>query len=133
MFLDFDDQAMSGIPSLSSLPQLLARVSQRYESAVKANSVYFYPSKVSILGQDLPGSSKSTHLPWAIRCVPALLDKAKEKKQKSSRDIPSDALVQPTQNPHDVFAPPYHPDLLIEELSQHTLLVSPTITHVPRN
>ncbi|MCO5599886.1 hypothetical protein L7F22_053993 [Adiantum nelumboides] len=122
---------MSGsvVPSLSSVSSILTKVARQYESALNTNSIFFYPSKVTILSQDVEGSSKSTTIPWTIRCVPALLDKAKEKHQQNSEstsakasDLTKDAKKQ--QNPSDVFAPPYHPDLLVEELPKHTILLN---------
>lgn len=122
---------MSGsvVPSLSSVSSILTKVARQYESALNTNSIFFYPSKITILSQDVEGSSKSTTIPWTIRCVPALLDKAKEKHQQNSEttsaktsDLTKDAKKQ--QNPSDVFAPPYHPDLLVEELPKHTILLN---------
>lgn len=128
--------AMSGnvVPSLSSFSSILTKVARQYESALNSNSIFFYPSKVSILPQDIEGSARSTTIPWTIRCVPALLDKAKEKNQREKHvtstkasDVNKDAQKQQQQrqqNPNDVFAPPYHPDLLVEELPKHTILLN---------
>lgn len=122
---------MSGsvVPSLTSFNSILTKVARQYESALNTNSIFFYPSKVTILPQDVEGSSKSTTIPWTIRCVPALLDKAKEKHRSDPKSTSAKAsdLTKDTknqQNPNDVFAPPYHPDLLVEELPKHTILLN---------
>lgn len=118
--------ATPNIPSLASLTALLNKVVKQYDSALNAKSLNFYPSKVTILPQDVAGPSRPTSIPWTIRCVPALLDKAKEKKSKTEtkgRSSPP-KKAGPQESSDDVFAPPYHSDLLVEELPEHTILVS---------
>jgi ATP adenylyltransferase len=115
----------SAVPSLASLTSLLGKVLKQYESALKEKSISFYPSQVTIVPQEIAGPSKTTTIPWTIRCVPALLEKAKEKVAAKSQDkLPSTDSKRHQQNVDDVFAPPYHPGLLVEELPQHTVLVS---------
>lgn len=110
----------AAVPPLSSISSVLGKVARQYEGALQANSIFFYPSKVTVLSQNLEGSSSSS-IPWTIRCVPALLDKAKEKRnEQTSKNEQSTKQ----QNPQDVFAPPYHPDLLVEELPRHTVLLN---------
>ncbi|UZJ52128.1 hypothetical protein CBS101457_001448 [Exobasidium rhododendri] len=114
----------TAVPSLASLTSLLENVVRRYESALEARSVNFYPSQLTIAPQKIAGSSKSSILPWTVRCVPALLDKAKE---KSTKDDQQEAQKEESSNQQkniDVFAPPYHSDLLVEELPQHTVLLN---------
>lgn len=137
------------VPPLSAFPTLLSKVSKQYEAALESGAVFFYPSKVAILRQDLRGApaasssssspAKAPCVPWTVRCVPALLDKAREKhvkaKQQHGAQKPTEGgkdaaagekgeAEKPQQNSSDVFAPPYHPGLLIEELPEHTFLVS---------
>jgi ATP adenylyltransferase len=112
--------------SMIKYPALLRKVSTQYDKALKAKSLFYYPSKVTVLEQEVAGPSEQhgpARIPWTIRCVPALLDKAKEK-QNSSKPSDSDSPRPKMQNPDDVFAPPYHPDLLVEELGEHTILLN---------
>lgn len=121
-------QNTSAIPSLDSLTSLLGKVLKQYESAVKAKSVNFYPSQLTIASQDIPGPSGcSTSIPWTIRCVPALLDKEKDKVAKKSNKSETSNTVNngsQQQNKDDVFSPPYQSDLLVEELPEHTVLLN---------
>lgn len=110
------------VPSLGALTLLLGKVLKQYESAVAAKSVNFYPSQLSIAPQDVAGPSKPSSIAWTIRCVPALLDKEREKIAKKDSAKPQESNGA-QQNSDDVFAPPYHPDLLVEELPEHTVLV----------
>lgn len=114
------------VPSLASLTPLLGKVLRQYDAGVRAKSVNFYPSLVSVASQSIPGPSQSTSIPWTIRCVPALLEKAKSKARveggKDAQQAPAPAS-SPQQKSSDVFAPPYHPDLLVEEMLEHTILV----------
>ena len=120
-------QPTATVPSLASLTPLLGKVLRQYDAGVRAKSVNFYPSQVSVASQTVPGPSQSTSIPWTIRCVPALLEKAKSKaKAEEGKEAQrSPALVTlPQHKSNDVFAPPYHPDLLVEEMLEHTILVS---------
>jgi hypothetical protein len=116
----------SAVPSLDALTLLLEKVVQRYESALKAKSINFYPSQLTIAPQDIAGPSKSSSVPWTIRCVPALLEKAKEKPAQPTEHTPQ-------SKDKDVFAPPYHPDLLVEELPEHTVLVSQNLVEMRKD
>lgn len=120
----------SAVPSLASLTTLLGKVVKQYESALKAQSINFYPSQLTIVPQEIAGSSKSTSIPWTIRCVPALLDKAKEKTSEKEHSTTPKQEKGPQQNSDDVFSPPYHPDLLVQELPEHTVLVRATQLYV---
>lgn len=113
----------SAIPSLNSLTLLLGKVLKQYENAVKAKSVNFYPSQSTIALQDIPGPSSTISIPWTIRCVSALLDKEKDKMAKKSTSN-SESNGSQQQNKEDVFSPPYHSDLLVEELPEHTVLLN---------
>jgi ATP adenylyltransferase len=116
------------VPSLAALTQLLGNVLKQYESAVAAKSVNFYPSQLSIAPQDVAGPSKPASIAWTVRCVPALLDKEREKVAKKNNQQPDNKANESNggkqQNSDDVFAPPYHPDLLVQELPEHTVLLN---------
>lgn len=108
----------------ADLPRLLA---ERYESAIATGSAFFYPSEVHCVEDRLEGSNST--LQWSIRRCEALRQKVKEKERKGDRRSPPGAKSssEPAlggQNPCDVFAAPYDPQLLVAELGDHTLLLN---------
>ena len=117
----------SSAPSLpNNLPSLL---SERYESAIASGSAFFYPSEIHRIEQ----SAGNVKLSWTVRRCEALRQKAqekakKEKEQSSSEEAKPKAPPQQQgggQNPHDVFAPPYDPHLLVSHIGDsHALLLN---------
>ncbi|PWN88146.1 hypothetical protein FA10DRAFT_268365 [Acaromyces ingoldii] len=138
------DSMPASLPSMQALAGLAARVGQCYAGALSAKAAFFYPSNVVVMRQtfEAPSSSSSkrgvagaTSVPWTIRCVPALLDKAREKAAKGSSAPGGPAAAAPAaapapasssssssqgggtsgQNPKDVFSPPYDDRLLVSD------------------
>jgi len=101
--------------SQSKLHNLASIVSKQYETAIALGDAFFYESQVSVAKTE----GVENVVPWQIRNVPALLKKpnAISKSQNTER---------PKQNKVDVFAPPYVPNLLVQELDNFTLLVRET-------
>lgn len=119
----------SSAPSLpSNLPTLL---SERYESAIASGSAFFYPSEVHRIEQ----SAGNVKLSWTVRRCEALRQKAQEKAKKEQSSSSKEEEAKPKappqqqggggQNPHDVFAPPYDPHLLVSHIGDsHALLLN---------
>lgn len=136
----------SALPSLQSLAGLAARVGKCYTGALASKAAFFYPSKVVVVRQtfEAPASASGSKansaksqtaaaamsVPWTIRCVPALLDKARDSAAKraassdasASTQAPSDSKDTSNkdsnnggQNPKDVFSPPYDANLLVSD------------------
>ncbi|WFD31388.1 ATP adenylyltransferase [Malassezia sp. CBS 17886] len=103
-------------PTAEVLRALPTRVAEKYNAAVKAGAVFYYDSEVHVSDVDKePGSTPARSVAWHIRNVPALMKKHRES------PLPPAA---PQQNPRDVFAPPYVPNLFVEELGDYTILLN---------
>lgn len=115
------------IPS-NELRQLGAQVSQKYEQALSAGDAFFYESHTHTTGTPT-SDAPLERVPWQIRTVPALLKKPKSEPKPSSTEVSAQPppSTAPHQNPRDVFAPPYVPNLLVKELPEFTVLVSLSI------
>ncbi|WFD27482.1 ATP adenylyltransferase [Malassezia nana] len=100
--------------SVEKLKNLRSLVSKQYDTAIAAGDAFFYDSQVNIAKVD----GVDNVVPWHVRNVPALLKKPKaaSESQKESE--------KPQQNPVDVFAPPYVPNLLVQELEEFTVLLN---------
>lgn len=111
----------SGQIDLSSLS---ARVAEQFEKAIAAGDAFFYESEVQVSKvEDLERVKAAESVPWQIRNVPALLKKPMSMSDKPKQaEEPKEQKPQ-QQNPKDVFAPPYVPNLVIHELSDYTFLV----------
>ncbi|EPQ26918.1 uncharacterized protein PFL1_05553 [Pseudozyma flocculosa PF-1] len=127
------------VPSDADLRSLPTRVKKQYEKALAAGDAFFYPSeKIAILHDDLPsgpdGTGKGSGVEWQVRIVPALLKKPKANgdQPQGEKDSTKDEKDQgaegkeakPQQNKQDVFAPPYVPNLLVQEFGEHVVLLN---------
>ncbi|WFD20001.1 ATP adenylyltransferase [Malassezia caprae] len=99
------------------LKNLASIVSKQYETAIASGDAFFYESQVSVAKTE----GVENVVPWHIRNVPALLKKPKAITESQSTE-------KPQQNKVDVFAPPYVPNLLVQQLDNFTLLAYQIIT-----
>lgn len=98
--------------SQSKLQNIASTVSKQYETAIASGDAFFYESQVSVAKTE----GVENVVPWHIRNVPALLKKPKALSESQDTE-------RPQQNKVDVFAPPYVPNLLVQELDDFALLV----------
>lgn len=107
---------------------LSALLSQTWDRALEHKSAFFYPSEIHRIADegDSTGDAKAPSLSWSVRRCEALREKAKEKerKERAGDDGAGNKDKDSKQNPSDVFAPPYDPNLLVKELGDHTLLLN---------
>ncbi|KAE8225724.1 hypothetical protein CF319_g1577 [Tilletia indica] len=113
--------------SLHPISDLQRRVSKQFDAAIASGDAFFYESSRTVVSD----TSTGTPIDFAITCVPALAQKAKEQKEKEdggkSNGAPKevdDEERRPEQNVKDVFAPPYVPNLLVKELDDFTVLLN---------
>lgn len=109
---------VSPLPSDAELKTLAKDVKKKFALAIEQGDAFFYPSdKIVLRGSD------TTQVLWQIRTVPALL----KKPTPNAIHTPSDGEEKKDrtgQNPKDVFAPPYVPNLLVRDLQDHALLLN---------
>ncbi|KAN0065167.1 bifunctional AP-4-A phosphorylase/ADP sulfurylase [Thecaphora frezii] len=126
------------VPTDVELRSLPSRVKKQYEKALEAGDAFFYPSdKIVVLRDSLPsgedGTQVGSSVDWQVRIVPALLKKPKsnlDKEKEGKENLLEEEEGQkkgddkPEQNKDDVFAPPYVPNLLVQELGDHVILLN---------
>ncbi|PWZ00229.1 hypothetical protein BCV70DRAFT_200381 [Testicularia cyperi] len=119
---------VSALPTEAELRPLAAKVKKQFDVAIAEGDAFFYPSEAITLQE-----STDTGVLWQIRTVPALLKKPKAnassevdgKAEDSTKDEKEDSKPKKAeQNKSDVFAPPYVPNLLVEELDDHIVLLN---------
>ncbi|KAK0524982.1 bifunctional AP-4-A phosphorylase/ADP sulfurylase [Tilletia horrida] len=106
------------MPAVHAIADLQKRVSKQSDAALAAGDAFFYPSSRTVVPDESTGST----IDFVITCVPALAQKAKEKEAREEESAAQEE--QPKQNPRDVFAPPYVPNLLVKELDDFTVLLN---------
>lgn len=102
------------------LPTLL---SSQWDKAIEHKSAFFYPSEIHSITDD--ATDEWPAVSWSVRRCEALRLKAQEKRgQEREKKDTQETGTTSGQNPTDVFAPPYDPNLLVRELDDHTLLLN---------
>lgn len=101
--------------SSADLAQLGELVARQFDVATRAGDVLYFDSHSRAATPVNETAAQS--VPWHIRVVPALLKKPSGERKEPARDAP-------VQNPKDVFAPPYVPNLLVAELERYTVLLN---------
>lgn len=97
--------------STADLAKLSALVSAKFAVAREAGDVHYFDSRVRTARP--VDATAAQCVPWSVRTVPALLHKPSNKgKDAGAREF------------HDVFAPPYAPNLLVAELPEYTVLLN---------
>ncbi|WFD36070.1 ATP adenylyltransferase [Malassezia cuniculi] len=105
--------------SSADLGRLGPLVARQFEVATSAGDVLYFESH-SKTATPIDATA-SQCVPWNVRTVPALL----KKPGKDTKEAPTDAASdKPAQNPKDVFAPPYVPNLLVAEMDDYTVLLN---------
>ncbi|PWN48619.1 hypothetical protein IE53DRAFT_363747 [Violaceomyces palustris] len=109
----------------NELSDLSKLVSKKYSLAIDSGDAFYYPSTITKIEDHTSGSK----IVWQIRTVPALLKKPKaeegeQAKPASGDDSKNKAAPQSRQNPTDVFAPPYVPNLHVKDLDDHVVLLN---------